>query len=49
MIKNLAFTSVQLRSYLQEKLHPSDFELVKLFYLPWDHENLVKTSLPRKV
>jgi hypothetical protein len=40
--KKLAFTSVQLRSYLQENLHPSDFELVKLFYLPWDHDNLIK-------
>ena len=40
--KKLSFSSVQLRNYLQENLHPSDFELVELFYLPWDHENLLK-------
>ena len=40
--KKLAFSSVQLRNYLQEELHPSDFELVKMFYLPWDHNNLVR-------
>jgi hypothetical protein len=39
--KKLHFSSVELRNYLQEEVHPSDFELVKLFYLPWDHENLI--------
>ena len=39
--KKLHLSSVDLRSYLEEQLHPSDFELVKLFYLPWDHENLL--------
>lgn len=39
--KKLHFSSVELRNYLQEELHPSDFELVKLFYLPRDHDNLV--------
>ncbi|MBW6534711.1 MAG: DUF2764 domain-containing protein [Mariniphaga sp.] len=39
--KKLHFSSVELRNYLQEELHPSDFELVKLFYLPFDHENLI--------
>ncbi|SHF69287.1 Protein of unknown function [Mariniphaga anaerophila] len=39
--KKLHFSSVKLRSYLQEELHPADFEVVKMFYLPWDHENLI--------
>jgi len=39
--KKLHFSSVELRNYLQEELHPSDFELAKLFYLPFDHENLI--------
>jgi hypothetical protein len=39
--KKLHFSSVDLRNYLQEEIHPSDFELVKLFYLPWDHKNLI--------
>jgi hypothetical protein len=40
--KKLVFTSADIRSYLLNELHPSDFELVKQFYLPWDHDNLVK-------
>jgi len=40
--KKLVFTSADVRSYLQNELHPSDFELVKQLYLPWDHDNLVK-------
>jgi hypothetical protein len=39
--KKLHFSSVELRNHLQEELHPSDFELVKQFYLPRDHENLL--------
>ena len=39
--KKLHFSSVELRNYLREELHPADFELVKLLYLPWDHENLL--------
>lgn len=39
--KKLHFSSVELRNYLREELHPADFDLVKLFYLPWDHENLI--------
>jgi hypothetical protein len=39
--KKLHFSSVELRNYLREEIHPADFELVKLFYLPWDHENLI--------
>ena len=40
--KKLHFSSVELRNYLREELHPSDFELAKLFYLPFDHENLIR-------
>lgn len=40
--KKLVFSSVQLRTYLKEELHPSDYRLVEMFYLPWDHENLLK-------
>lgn len=39
--KKLEIPSVELRQYLQEELHPSDFELVKMFFLPWDNENLL--------
>lgn len=39
--KKLHFSSVQLRDYLHDELHPDDFELLKLLYLPWDHENLL--------
>lgn len=46
--KKLSFTSVQLRDYLKEDLHPDDFELVKLFYLPWDHNNLVRFMFKEK-
>ncbi len=40
--KKLTFSSVQLRNHLHENLHPSDFELVNLLYLQWDHVNLLK-------
>jgi len=39
--KKLHFSSVRLREYLQEELHPNDFELVKLFYFPYDNQNLL--------
>ncbi len=40
--KKLVYTSADIRNYLQNELHPSDFKLVMHLYLPWDHENLVK-------
>ncbi len=46
--KKLTFSSVQLRNYLQEHLHPADYELVKLFYLPFDHDNLLKLLYKEK-
>ncbi|MDD4757283.1 MAG: DUF2764 family protein [Prolixibacteraceae bacterium] len=39
--KKLHYSSVELREYLRNELHSSDFELVKLFYLTWDHNNLL--------
>lgn len=46
--KKLHFSSVELRNYLQEEIHPSDFELVKLFYYPWDNENLINLLFENK-
>lgn len=40
--RKMAMSSVELRDYLQENLHHKDFDMVKLFYLPWDHQNLVQ-------
>ncbi|MCL1821865.1 MAG: DUF2764 domain-containing protein [Prolixibacteraceae bacterium] len=40
--KKMAMPPVQLRDYLEQELHPDDFGMVKLFYLPWDHQNLVQ-------
>jgi hypothetical protein len=39
--KKIAYTSDELRDYLHSELHSADFWLVELFYLPWDHENLL--------
>ncbi len=39
--KKLHFSSVELREYLENELHSSDFKSVKLFYLPRDHDNLL--------
>ena len=39
--KKLHFTTSRMKEYLQEELHPDDFRLVQLFYLPMDHENLL--------
>ncbi len=39
--KKLSFTSVQFREMLREDLHPADFALAKLLFLPFDHINLL--------
>ncbi len=39
--KKRYFSSAELRDYLRGELRPADYELVKLFYLPYDHENLL--------
>lgn len=39
--KKLHYSSAELRDYLKEELHPADFWLVRQFYLPFDHENML--------
>ncbi|MDD4227166.1 MAG: DUF2764 family protein [Mariniphaga sp.] len=39
--KKLEIASIELREILREEIHPSDFEWVQLFFLPWDHANLI--------
>jgi hypothetical protein len=39
--KKLHFSSVRLKEYLREELHLGDFKLVALFYLPFDHQNML--------
>ena len=39
--KKLIFSSVEFREMLQEGLSNADFELAKLYYLPFDHQNLL--------
>ena len=39
--KKLHFTSSRIKEYLSSELHPDDFRLVELFYLPFDNENLL--------
>lgn len=39
--KKLHFSSLRIREYLHGQLHPDDFRLVELFYLPFDNQNLV--------
>jgi len=46
--KKMQFSSIELRDYLQKELHKADFELVKLFYLPFDHENLINLFYEKK-
>lgn len=39
--KKLSFSSYQFREILKGDLHPSDFELARLFFIPYDHNNLI--------
>ena len=39
--KKLAFTSADFREMMEEELDSRDYPLLKLFYLPFDHENLL--------
>jgi hypothetical protein len=45
--KKLHFTSVRMREYLREEVHPADFKLVELFYLPFDHQNMLNLLFKR--
>jgi len=39
--KKLPYSSEELRNHLKEELHLSDFRLVRMFYFPFDQENLL--------
>ena len=39
--RKLAFSSVAFRELLLEDLHPQDFKLVSMFFLPFDHQNIL--------
>ncbi len=39
--KKLAFSSVQLREMLHDDLNGADFKLAQLFFLPFDHKNIL--------
>ncbi len=39
--KKLHFSSLRIRDVLRDELHPDDFRLAELFYLPFDHLNLL--------
>jgi len=41
--RKISFTSISLRAHLKDHLTEHDFKLVKLFYLPFDHNNLLDT------
>lgn len=45
--RKMAFSSVQFRERLKEDLHPADYELAKMFYLPYDHKNLLNLLLAK--
>lgn len=40
--KRSVFSSVAFRQMLHETIHPFDYEMVKLLYMPFDHNNLLK-------
>ncbi|NLX73427.1 MAG: DUF2764 family protein [Bacteroidales bacterium] len=40
--KRSVFSSVAFRQMLHETIHPSDFDMVKLLHMPFDHNNLLK-------
>lgn len=46
--KKLAFSSVKFREMLKDDLHHSDFDLVRLFFLPFDHNNLLNLLFGRE-
>ena len=46
--RKLAFSSVAFRELLQQDVHPQDFKLVRLFYLPFDHLNILSLLYDEK-
>jgi len=41
--RKLAFSSVAFRELLQQDVHPQDYKLVSLFFLPFDHTNILNS------
>ncbi|NPA36065.1 MAG: DUF2764 family protein [Chlorobi bacterium] len=39
--RKLAFSSASFRELLQQDVHPQDYKLVGLFFLPFDHMNII--------
>ncbi|HOR99760.1 MAG: DUF2764 family protein [Prolixibacteraceae bacterium] len=39
--KKLHFSTSRIKEYLRDELHPDDFRLAKLFYFPFDNQNLL--------
>jgi hypothetical protein len=39
--KKLTFSSADFRETMEDELDPKDYALLKLFYLPFDHENIL--------
>ena len=47
--KKLNFTSVEFRASLRENLSPADFDLAMLYYLPYDHQNLLNFIFKKNI
>ncbi|MBN2166959.1 MAG: DUF2764 family protein [Marinilabiliaceae bacterium] len=39
--KKLPVSAIVFRNYLSEELHPADYKLVQLLFLPFDHKNII--------
>ncbi|MBZ4675558.1 MAG: hypothetical protein JG782_177 [Anaerophaga sp.] len=46
--KKLTFSSAGFREMMKDELTPGDFALLRLFYLPFDHENLLNLFFNEK-
>ena len=46
--KKLTFSSVEFREMMKNDLFPKDFDLVRSFYMPFDHENLLNLFFNEK-
>ncbi len=47
--RKMAFSSVALREMLHEDLHPQDYRLVCLFFLPYDHQNIINRLFSKDI
>ena len=46
--RKLAFSSVAFRELLHEEIHPGDYGLVRLFFMPYDHLNILSRIYDEK-